>query len=554
MDNSYISYLIKINSDNKQKYLIVNDNSFDIINKIIKINVYKNLYLIYDNKKYYSKLIKRGVPVNDMNHLVLLQDDNDYYNLSKIKQIKMDIIYLRNIYPYNRFICFLYNLWIILRTNGYLIIDLSQKKQTLKNDNKQIIYSIKLFTQIYSSNIKIILKKNIYILQKIECVIEYSLTNDINKALKFINNINNFKLQLEIKSHNYKLELDVKYIDYEPIILKSHGYTDEYKNIINDIHNIYNSKSKYNEQFKLFNPYLLIFYNKDIPFKKLIKHIIDNIGENEENKYNNILNLLLKLVNIIGNYPIYKIDNLTNFNFNKKRYYDILAYSTSYSDINMLFKKFIDIFNIENIGDNLYSINSNYYSKNSKKYDFIKLYKFSSNNNKFFYLFYLVINNQSIGGSAMLGVNVINKYIIDIIILLSKYYDNVNILQQNRKNFKEHHIDIELHNFKGISNKDLSNFYNILIKLENNDIYIDRLLKNTDKINKIRKDIIQFNKNVIEKRVDIFNNINTIVDYYLYSSNQKIKLYINDTIFKKQLDIFLEDYTKYNHLIHLFII
>lgn len=30
-------------------------------------------------------------------------------------------------------------------------------------------------------------------------------------------------------------------------------------------------------------------------------------------------------------------------------------------------------------------------------------------------------------------------------------------------------------------------------------------------------------------------------------------MYIIDTIFKKQLDIFLEDYTKYNHLIHLFI-
>jgi hypothetical protein len=78
-DLQYFDKIIKINICNKnaickkQNYLIINDNSCNIINKITKINSYKNLFLIYDDNQYYTHLLKHGVTLDSMNHIILLK-------------------------------------------------------------------------------------------------------------------------------------------------------------------------------------------------------------------------------------------------------------------------------------------------------------------------------------------------------------------------------------------------------------------------------------------------------------------------------------------------
>ena len=539
-DLQYFDKIIKINICNKnaickkQNYLIINDNSCNIINKITKINSYKNLFLIYDDNQYYTHLLKHGVTLDSMNHIILLKS-NDTNNLNKINNKKMNIIYLKNIYPYDRFMIFLYFSWNILIFNGYLIIDRLNTKNT-PGDAKKIKDIINSFIKIYKNNIKIYLKKNVYIIQKL--FYNNNTLNNINTPLNYIQKYKFKQYTIDIDNYDHEIELNVKYNEKEPPKLKSYGYTDEYNAIANNIIKMYdNSKTKYDKYFLLFELNIFIINNKNI---NIVQYLINSI-KYDKDKYMHIYNILTKIQKNIGVFTLHAIDLIFNNFINIKKHYNILDNSKFKADTiykllsNNITYKYID-------NDSIYNINSKYYDKNIKKYNFIKLRGRNKQYNANYYLFYLLINNQSKGGDAILVIKIINKYTIDIIRILSKYYTNISI-KNNNLSLKSFDFIIYLYNFKGVTNQKLNYYYDILIKIHNHNLYIENLLNNNNLIN----DIIKLNKNIIKDKIVDYNNNSKITKVYL-QSNKKLQNNIFNIIFKKQIDIFLEYYLKYIHL------
>ena len=60
----YIDFLIKNNVNSKQNYFIINDNNYNIISKLTDIKIYKNIFVLFDDKKYYNNLTKRNILIN----------------------------------------------------------------------------------------------------------------------------------------------------------------------------------------------------------------------------------------------------------------------------------------------------------------------------------------------------------------------------------------------------------------------------------------------------------------------------------------------------------
>jgi hypothetical protein len=297
-----------------------------------------------------------------------------------------------------------------------------------------------------------------------------------------------------------------------------------------------NSKTKYNKYFFLLDSYLLISEYKI----NSIKYLIDNI-KYDKSKYIYVYKIFKYLESIIGDSTIDMIELLSNNIFNKKTHYDIIDNSKFKADI--IYILFCNNFTYEYINDNnLFNINNKYYNKNIKKYNFIRLRVNNNHYNTNYYFFYLLIKNQSKGGNAILIIRLINKYTIDIIRILSKYYTYISIKNVNLS-LKSNKIAIYLYNFKRISNKDLNYYYDILIKIHNHNLYIENLLNNNNLIN----DIIRLNKNIIKNRIVNYNNRHIITKVYL-QSNKKLQAYIIDIILKKQIDIFFEYYLKYYYL------
>jgi hypothetical protein len=533
--DTYIDYMffienINLNDNNKTNVLLLNDNKniiYDILSK--KYNRL-NIYLTQDDNN--------DIPKNINQNIHVIKERDDYKIISKISNKKFDIILINNIFSYERFTLYIFNIYLLINLNGYLIINNYESFRVF--DLKKIDKIIKNFIQIYKENIEVSNIDNIIIIRK-KLKLYRHISNELDEILNFFNKLPTFHEPILLpKSEDKEIIFNIQYSDTEPNRLKKLGYTeefDEYNKKIENIQEIFYQKIK--NKSKTIDKRILLFNILDYNF--IVKRIRffskyyfppflkDYYTKNKKNILN-IINTFNTLFNhnkffFWGYYNCFiNLFNIYYNNLNKNELNILFDYKKIKKDLTY-FKKFIKIkYNLKKI--NIDRLLTNNIIQNNM-YDIIHINKDNFNID--------ILNIQEKGGSMV----IYNKNILltkvdnQLIQLLNYYYDKVYLFQLNSNYTFELKYDIYCINFKGIK----------ITNIINNTKYLSNIISN--KIdNRLENSI--YNINNIE--LYLINNYiykNKLINYIIKSRDKANIEKIESYIYHKEFNVFINFLSKY---------
>jgi hypothetical protein len=567
--NRYIDYMFYIESiefenNPSTNVLLLNDNN-NIVYKILTEKYNKiNIYLSQDDKDNIPKKIK--------NNIFIIKEKDDHKVISNFSNKKYDFVLINNIFSFERFILYIYNVYSLLKLNGYLIINNYDSFRFF--DLKKIDKIIKNFIQIYKESIEVSSIDNIKIIKKKDKIYHH-ISNELDEIFNFFNKIPVFYEPVILpRSQDNEIIFNIQYSDTEPKRLKKLGHTkefDKYNNKIKYMHETFYQKIKsdsknIDKKVLLFNilDYKIILYRIKYFSNIYNPYIIRKYTDNIDNiNYNKIISIFTNILNDNDVYRLsyylifYKIYNKYYYKYNKNDINDLNIYiSTNTIKIkkyNYLINYIKKIFNINKI--NLYTINDiNIYedinfNKNDIQIDIIhcKLYeKFNISNNILFNIFKL----QNIKGCLIINVeykthisiNLDRNIDIELLQILNYFYKEVNISLMDNLITTKINYKIFCYNFIGIKNINIDNLFNKTI----DNRYLSKLIDN--KKNQQLIDLIyNMNRINIQKYIiDNFNYKNKLIKYLMNSKDKKNIDQIKKYIINKQIDIFIKIITEYS--------
>ncbi len=533
------------------------DDFYDGLEKYNK----KNIVLFTKNKEQLKKELKK---------------DNLHFDYILINRT-----YLNNISDY------LLLLWAYLKNDGNILINKLGK-------NEEDLLIIESFIKVYENDIKLKEFSDILIIEK--NIEKIKIPKNIEKTLDEYLKLEHFDEVLEIPHYKGKIEWDIQTSDKE----KELSFFKKYKKFIKKYYDcMIIAKNGRFKNFTKLDLFRFIFKKmKDLPdlkhnvmtkitnFKKesylddkidILKNILNDTTDYRHNYFYSLFKNHLKKDKL--NFFLLSFNGKKSewFKYNKYLIKKGLLPKKTKFNISCNFNKEYEILNCLKLDKNILNFDSiikfiNLIEKKKIKFDLIVIpfttFVMENSNINYFssyvnYIFvnilYFIFSTQNLERSLLFNFSTIKSNIeFQLIEIISKYYKQVKILKLPYYNNNLQSCIIA-NNFKGISQNELKDLYNIYI-----DIYNLNIKKNVNKIwngENIKvpyiNNLFVSNNNKLLLKIDnyfikYFSILKKDIIYksniYKYLNNKKIseknKKYILNKILKKQFDKYFEQKKK----------